>query len=24
MKKYKEQSCVFVKSPEQEERLNFI
>jgi len=24
MKKYKEQSCVFVKSPEQEERMFFI
>jgi DNA-binding Lrp family transcriptional regulator len=24
MKKYKEQSCVFVKSPVQEERINFI
>ena len=24
MKKYKEQNCVFVKNPEQEERINFI
>jgi DNA-binding Lrp family transcriptional regulator len=24
MKKYKEQNCVFVKNPEQEERLHFI
>ena len=24
MKKYKEQKCVFVKNPEQEERINFI
>jgi len=24
MKKYKEQSCVFVKSPEQEERIDFV
>ena len=24
MKKYKEQNCVFIKNPEQEERINFI